>query len=374
LDALEAARQAVEDNMAYPLGGGAHIGSAFGFARPSPPDAADPNATLRVLEAFVFGLGDHHVSLDTNSRNSPRLVPTAATVWAEARPEGVIVTAVRQGSPARTAGLREGMRILTINGRTPETLQRPPSALGYEAEALGFAARVEMAGTHAQDAQVVSLGPNGLVSAVLSRSAEQAEGLVALTWPAPGVAHLRLNNSLGDDGLPAAFDAAMEEARAAGVILLDLRDTPSGGDSMIARPLMSWFVQGEQPYQTHERASGERWTETVVGRADAYRGRLLVLVDRWTGSMGEGTAIGLRAAAGATLIGSPMAGLRGAMGSFPLPCLGAALRLPVERLYEVAGGPREHARPDILVTEAQLAAAGLEDAILRLALHEAARP
>lgn len=360
--------------MAYPLGGGVEVSSAFAFARPSARDAADPDATLQVMEAFVFALGDHHVSLNTNSDISPRLVPTDATVWVEARPDGVIITAVRPGSPAREAGLREGMRILTINGRPIESLPRPPSAPGHEADALGFAVRVALAGTHAQDAQVVARGPNGLVSAVLRLPADQPQGLVSLSWPARGVAHIRLHNSLGDDRLPAAFDAVMQEARAARVILLDLRDTPSGGDSVIARPLMSWFVQGEQPYQIHERPNGDRWTETVTGRADAFQGRLLVLVDRWTGSMGEGTAIGLRAAADATVIGTPMAGLRGAMQAFPIPCLGADLRLPVERLYEVSGGPREAATPDILVSESQRAAAGTGDAVLRQALREAARP
>ena len=93
------------------------------------------------------------------------------------------------------------------------------------------------------------------------------------------------------------------------------------------------------------------------------------IVDHWTGSMGEGAAIGLRAAAGATLVGTPMAGLRGAIESFPLPCLGASVRLPVERLYSVDGTPRELAQPDVIVTEAELAAAGLEDAILGRALQ-----
>lgn len=83
--------------------------------------------------------------------------------------------------------------------------------------------------------------------------------------------------------------------------------------------------------------------------------------------MGEGTAIGLRAAAGATIVGTPMAGLRGAIESFDVPCFGISLRIPVERLYEVNGTPRELAKPDVLVTEEDLAAAQ-GDAILNRAL------
>jgi hypothetical protein len=64
-----------------------------------------------------------------------------------------------------------------------------------------------------------------------------------------------------------------------------------------------------------------------------------------------------------------MAGLRGAIESFPLPCLDASVRLPVERLYQVDGTPRELAEPDVIVSELDLAAAGLEDAVLRRALQ-----
>jgi hypothetical protein len=48
---------------------------------------------------------------------------------------------------------------------------------------------------------------------------------------------------------------------------------------------------------------------------------------------------------------------------------GRELRLPVERLYQVDGTPRELAEPDVIVSELDLAAAGLEDAVLRRALQ-----
>ena len=72
--------------------------------------------------------------------------------------------------------------------------------------------------------------------------------------------------------LKPAFDKVMKEASRAKVILLDLRDTPSGGDSEFAKPLMAWFVTGLKPYQKHQRGR-HAWLEQVQGRADAWHGR-----------------------------------------------------------------------------------------------------
>jgi carboxyl-terminal processing protease len=60
--------------------------------------------------------------------------------------------------------------------------------------------------------------------------------------------------------------------------------------------------------------------------------------------MGEGLGIGF-AALGAKVEGTPMAGLKGAVYDFNLPSSGLLVKLPAERLYTVAGQPRERFRP-----------------------------
>lgn len=52
--------------------------------------------------------------------------------------------------------------------------------------------------------------------------------------------------------------------------VLDLRDTPGGGDAIVARPLMGRLVSSAQPYQRHELPDPRRpgtprrtWTEVV---------------------------------------------------------------------------------------------------------------
>jgi hypothetical protein len=67
-----------------------------------------------------------------------------------------------------------------------------------------------------------------------------------------------------------------------------------------------------------------------------------------------------------------MAGLRGAIEPFPLPCLaGVSIRIPVEQLFTMEGQPRESVTPDVIVSGSDLAAAGESDAILAIAMRQA---
>ena len=115
---------------------------------------------------------------------------------------------------------------------------------------------------------------------------------------------------------------------------------------------MGWFVDRPRPYQVHNlpaeaRETGipRQWIEQVLPRpGKRHRGPVDVLVGRWTGSMGEGLAIGLDSL-GARVSGGPMAGLLGAIYDHPLAHSGLVLKLPTERLIAVDGTPREDFRP-----------------------------
>jgi len=163
---------------------------------------------------------------------------------------------------------------------------------------------------------------------------------------------IRFNDSLGEDATIAAFDEAMARARPGQLVVLDLRDTPSGGNTVVARAIMGWFVSEARPYQIHNLPAEERetgvprqWVEQVLPRAGKrHEGPVVVRVGRWTGSMGEGLAVGLDAL-GALVVGEPMAGLLGAIYDHRLPRSGLVIKLPTERLQAVDGTPREAFRP-----------------------------
>jgi hypothetical protein len=68
-----------------------------------------------------------------------------------------------------------------------------------------------------------------------------------------------------------------------------------------------------------------------------------------------------------------MAGLRGAIEPFQLPCLsGVSIRVPTEQIFTMEGQPREFAAPDVIVSETDLAEAGETDLILQVAMQLAA--
>lgn len=101
-------------------------------------------------------------------------------------------------------------------------------------------------------------------------------------------------------------------------------------------------------YQIHslpaeERRTGiaRRWVEQVLPREGKHHeGPVEVRVGRWTGSMGEGLAIGFDAI-GAEVVGDSMAGLRGAIYDYRLEHSGLVLKLPAEKLFAIDGTPRE---------------------------------
>ena len=76
---------------------------------------------------------------------------------------------------------------------------------------------------------------------------------------------------------------------------------------------------------------------------------MVILVNHWTGSVGEGIAIGFDALKRATVIGTKMAGLNGANYSFTMPNSKIGFSFPAEKLFHVNGTARECFIPQIHV-------------------------
>ena len=127
---LMAMRDAVKESMVYPFGGGASADEVFAALKDQAAAAQTDADHLRVLEAFVYAMGDHHSHLSTNGGLSPRLVPTGASVWVEGRNGRLVVTEVRpvgSGLAIRKQGLREGMvKLAEFGAAVPEA---PPIEL-----------------------------------------------------------------------------------------------------------------------------------------------------------------------------------------------------------------------------------------------------
>ena len=313
---------------------------------------------VRFAERALTLLADHHAITGASLKDSWAVFPSYGDLWIERDAAGFRVTAVRDGSPAATAGVRAGDRLLAVDGE--------PAAVAVAAfwsdlgasgggERDAFAARVLAAGRRDRPRRLTFGGagqPPRRVTLPSLYATPRPKGPPVTSGTVGGEYRIRFNDSLGDSATIAAFDAAMAGAGAKHKLVIDLRDTPSGGNTSVARAVLGWFVRRPASYQVHnlpaeERVTGiaRQWVEQVLPRAGKYRaGPIVVRVGRWTGSMGEGLAVGFDAI-GARVEGEPMAGLLGAIYDHRLERSGLVLKLPTERLSATDGTPRERFVP-----------------------------
>lgn len=316
-------------------------------------EAVHDNASLlRFAERAVFVLADHHAITGSSFSASWALVPSYSDLWIERQGNVWRITAVRESSPAAEAGVEAGDVLLSVTGQSVDQAVAAFWAdLGVHPTSVqaDFAARVLAAGRRDRDRKLDVQSPDGTVRALALPSlyAVSIDQPTIETRQSGGALVIRFNDSLGDDDTVATFDAVMATARPGQPIVIDLTDTASGGNTTVARASMGWFVDQPTAYQIHNLPAEERetgiarqWIEQVLPRmGKRHDGPVTVRVGRWTGSMGEGMAIGFDAL-GAYVRGGPMAGLLGAVYDHRLENSGLILKLPTERLYTVDGLPR----------------------------------
>ena len=342
--------------------------------------ANSPEAYAAVFESALDELHDFHA--EVRSRNPHRWlpVPTFADIWAELRGGDAVVVAVRPGSEAERAGILPGDRVTRIGADSletavakrlaPEVEDRSPKAREWALLSLLTGRADEVRHLTIMD----KAGHSRLIMLKLERQFDRSPGTLSSTVLPGNFGLIRFNNSLGDQKTVAAFDAALEQLRPTQGLILDLRDVPSGGDSSIALGIMGRFVQSMLPYQRHRipnygQPDVERnWIEQVAPRGPfTYKAPVVILVDHWTGSMGEGMAIGFDAMRRGVVMGTPMAHLAGAVSDFRLPQTGIDVAFATEQLYHVNGTPRQDWVPPVLVKETD---SGEPDSIMSRALAQ----
>ena len=350
-------------------------GQVCKFYAPQVTSANDRAAYIELLEQALGEIYDSHAHLATNTRRSYRLVPTQTDLFATWKDGRAIVLDVRRSSGAENAGLLPGMEVVAINGEATENAVRSiePKFLSREdSAAREWALQVALAGRRDREVTrlLTRMGDNLREFAFVPGASEPTSTLSYRVIR--GVGYLRINNSLGQQELVRDFDKVLAEFHDVQALVIDLRDTPSGGNSAVARGIMGRLVDNMLPYQRHElvaefRSTGIRrvWDEYVAPRGSPFLKPIVVLVGRWTGSMGEGLAIGLNATRGALVLGHPMAHLLGANGEAVLPHSKIVVRVPTEKLFHIDGTPREaivpcaisSAGPDTLAKDPELEAA-----------------
>lgn len=342
--------------------------------------AAFRSAVRRMSYAFT----DPHLIVGPLTDENYNVFPTSADLIIGHRSGDYFVQDVRAESPAYAAGVRPEWQVVSVEGQTPEAvvdaffdglIDDPTSK--QRAYAVTIAANGRR-----QGGREIAFSTGEMVKTViLSSPRDFAIGLSEdpiLDIRMKGeTGIIRINNALGDNDLIAAFDAAMSEIRGAKYLILDLRNTPSGGNTEVGRSIIGHFIDKIAPYQVHEIPSLEReytvprhFVEYAKPRPPYFDpANAVVLAGKWTGSMGEGIVIGLDAAADMTVIASDMGDLLGGLSNRNLPLSGMRLDLGTETLFHVGGTPREDYTADIDLPYADTNPNGKDPAMMAAAAY-----
>ncbi|MEL6569564.1 MAG: S41 family peptidase [Pseudomonadota bacterium] len=340
----------IRERYAYFEDRAGHWDAACARASEDISAAASPAARLAVLERLLDDLYDPHVNLSANSQSSPRLVPSGSDLWFNLIDGDFVVAAVRKGSGAAQADVKIGDRLLRFNGHEPHALwkRRVHTVTGEVPEHRKlWALNAAIAGRYDAPRRIE------LMRDGTTRALDLGDPIPTPT-PAPvsseiigpGIGYIRFNNSLGNESTIESFDQALDALRDTRALILDLRDTPSGGNTGVAEPILGRLISEEVGYQTAVYGDGSAITSTVQPRGPwTYDQPIVVLCGRWTGSMGEGIVIGLDGIRRAKVMGSAMAGLAGGTQPIDLPESGLQVWVPTYDLRHLGGTPRHRWKP-----------------------------
>lgn len=310
---------------------------------------------IQFLEKVLNELHNGHSSLNTNLNSSNRLIPSGSDFCVEKSNNKFYIQDLRKGFGADLSGLKIGMEVKLFNGKPiEEQLIRflPKYTNNPNQKMYQYALDMLFAGTH-DTKREITINENGKEKTYYPVTYGNRDELLYSKILNKNTAYIKINNTLGNNHLIAEFDKTLDSLFQYKNLVIDLTETPSGGNTTIARAIMGRFIEQHLPYQIHEFDEKEyqtkrHWVEYVSSRKETYKGNVYVLVGRWTGSMGEGIAIGFDGMKRAKIIGTQMARLIGAISNFQLPETKIGFQFPTERLYHINGTPRENFLPEIL--------------------------
>lgn len=301
---------------------------ARGIGQARAARAASHGELAAALAATLAELRDDHVTL-SGADIAARRIPYDLDIWPRWDGGSAAIEAVRTFGDADVAGLHPGQVITGVEGKAIESAVRERLGPGKASVAdIEWALRRVIAGPR-KGVQRLEVRERGRTAAV---DLERTPPTPPTTPPVLGrrmgderdIGYVRLRVGAADPELVANFAGALAPLSGRRALIVDLRDTAAPGSRDVTAQVLSLFARAAQTAP------------------------FAVLVNRWTAGEGEALATGIAALAGARVIGTPMAGLRGNLRQVELPG-GLVLRYPGERAFTPNGTPREAFRPDVLV-------------------------
>lgn len=306
-----------------------------------------------------------HIGLNRNTPSSSKLIPTSTDIWSVYKNGKFFIESIRENSKLEKTDLKVGMEIIEYNNlKIEEAIKEflPKSFTDYDSETFEFSINTLLAGKHNTKRSLTVLKNNDSLKVKLPCSSNKdfypKNILVYSSLLENNIGYIRINNALGNNDLIKAFDEALNGLFKTKGLVLDLRETPSGGNNTIAKAIMGRFINTEMPYQRYRYVLDEKetgikqiWNELVIPRKETYEKPLVILVGRWTGSMGEGITIGFDAMNRAEIIGTEMSRLLGGVWNYTLNKTGIGYQFPGIKIYHIDKTPRENFIPKYSITK-----------------------
>ena len=210
-----------------------------------------------------------------------------------------IITELREGFGAIKSGLKTGMEVIRFNGQTVDDQLHsflPKYTNQYTDEMKQYAISMLFAGRHDTPREITVLHDGRKETFYPDTfSPDIPEELLSFEISDDQTGIIRIHNSLGNGDLIVQFDEVLDQVLGVETLILDLTETPSGGNTTVARAIMGRFIEEELHYQKHEFDetgfdTKRVWVEYVIPRGAPFTNELIVRVGQWTGSMGEGLA------------------------------------------------------------------------------------
>jgi hypothetical protein len=151
---------------------------------------------------------------------------------------------------------------------------------------------------------------------------------------------IRLNNSLGEPKTKNEFKQVIKNLKETNGIILDLRNTVDGGNTDIAYPIAGHFTNKKMVFQKYKNTQNE-FVDYIKPENSKYDNPLIVLVGRWTGSVGEGLASGFDGTGIGKIVGTEMEKLAGATKSYSFSNFEYSYQAPYIDVLHISGLPRE---------------------------------
>ena len=318
---------------------------------------------LQVIKQFFI---DPHFNVSPLNSNDFSVTPTGSDIWVAKHADKFVIERIKAGSAASKSKLSVGDTVTNIDGKTiTEVINTVFNHTTFPLtdDHKVWAVNVALGGYRNQPRVVSANAQNGdVVTVNLAPSYEAInalkDGPALVVKEIDDVGYIRFNNNLGDSNTVSAFTRAIEELAHTKGLVIDLRNTPSGGNTGVAEPILGHFVDRKTAYQRYQLQTPQQnyqdatlQTAYVQPTAPHYNKPVVVLAGRWTGSMGEGMTIGFDAIGAKAVVGEPMADLLGGISQFTLPNSSITVELGFERLYHVNGSYRENFVPQSVANQ-----------------------